>query len=170
MHICVIGTGYVGLVTGACFAEFGVQVACVDNVLNKVTMLQEGHIPIHEPGLHELVTKNLREGRLTFTTDMMKAIEQALVIFIAVGTPARANGATDLRYIDEVADSIGQCMRDYKVIATKSTVPVGTAKRIKEHALAHLDFSHPLTWKDTILFASSLLSSSFHLDLAQSVS
>jgi len=132
MHICVIGTGYVGLVTGACFAEFGVQVACVDNVVSKITMLQEGQLPMHEPGLHELVNKNLRDGRLTFTTDITKAIEQALVIFIAVGTPAGADGATDLRYIDEVADAIGRSMRDYKVVATKSTVPVGTARRIKE--------------------------------------
>lgn len=132
MHICVIGTGYVGLVTGACFAEFGVQVACVDNVASKITMLQEGQLPIHEPGLHELVNKNLREGRLTFTTDITKAIEQALVIFIAVGTPARADGATDLRYIDEVAEAIGRHMRDYKVVATKSTVPVGTASRIRQ--------------------------------------
>ena len=99
-------------------------------------MLQEGQLPIHEPGLHELVNKNLREGRLTFTTDITKAIEQALVIFIAVGTPACADGATDLRYIDEVADSIGRCMREYKVIATKSTVPVGTARRIKERVQA----------------------------------
>ena len=136
MKITVVGTGYVGLVTGACFAEFGVQVACVDNVVSKIAMLQEGQIPIHEPGLHELVNKNLREGRLTFTTDITKAIEQALVIFIAVGTPAGVDGATDLRYIDEVADSIGRCMRDYKVVATKSTVPVGTAKRIKERIQA----------------------------------
>jgi UDPglucose 6-dehydrogenase len=132
MHICVIGTGYVGLVTGACFAEFGVQVACVDNVASKIALLQDGQLPFHEPGLHELVNKNLREGRLTFTTDVTKAIEQALVIFIAVGTPARGDGATDLRYIDEVADTIGRCMRDYKVVATKSTVPVGTARRIRE--------------------------------------
>ena len=131
MHICVIGTGYVGLVTGACFAEFGVQVACVDNVVSKIAMLQEGQIPIHEPGLHELVNKNLREGRLTFTTDITKAIEQALVIFIAVGTPARDDGATDLRYIDEVADSIGRCMRDYKVVATKSTVGEGLGGRME---------------------------------------
>jgi len=136
MKITVIGTGYVGLVTGACFAEFGVQVACVDNVVSKIDMLQEGQLPIHEPGLHELVNKNLREGRLTFTTDITKAIEQALVIFIAVGTPAGADGATDLRYIDEVADAIGRCLRDYKVVATKSTVPVGTAKRIKERIQA----------------------------------
>ena len=136
MHISVIGTGYVGLVTGACFAEFGVQVACVDNVAAKIAALQEGHLPMHEPGLHELVTRNLREGRLTFTTDIAQAIEQALVIFIAVGTPSGTDGATDLRYIDEVADAIGCHMCDYKVIATKSTVPVGTAVRIMERIRA----------------------------------
>jgi len=130
MHICVIGTGYVGLVTGACFAEFGMQVTCVDNVTAKIADLQEGILSIHEPGLQELVNKGLREGRLSFTTDVAKAIEQALVIFIAVGTPAGENGATDMRYIDEVADDIGRHMNGYKVIATKSTVPVGTAKRI----------------------------------------
>ena len=132
MHIGVIGTGYVGLVTGACFAEFGVQVACVDNVEDKITQLQEGRLPMHEPGLQELVTRNLHEGRLSFTTDIAKSIEQALVIFIAVGTPSGADGATDLRYIDAVADAIGRHMREYKVVATKSTVPVGTAARIKE--------------------------------------
>jgi UDPglucose 6-dehydrogenase len=136
MHISVIGTGYVGLVTGTCFAEFGVQVACVDNIAAKIEALQDGHLPIHEPGLQELVTKNLREGRLTFTTNIAKAIEEALVIFIAVGTPSGSNGATDLRYIDEVADAIGHHMREYKVIATKSTVPVGTAQRIKERVRA----------------------------------
>ena len=131
MHICVIGTGYVGLVSGACFAEFGMQVTCVDNVDAKILDLQEGRLPIHEPGLHELVNKGLRESRLSFTTDVAKAIEEALVIFIAVGTPAGENGATDLRYIDAVADTIGRCISDYKVVATKSTVPVGTAQRIK---------------------------------------
>ena len=136
MYICVIGTGYVGLVTGACFAEFGMQVTCVDNVASKIQDLQEGRIPIHEPGLHELVARNQREGRLAFTIDIAKAIEQGLVIFIAVGTPAGTDGGTDLRYIDEVADTIGRHMRDYKVIATKSTVPVGTAVRIKERIQA----------------------------------
>ena len=131
MHICVIGTGYVGLVSGACFAEFGMQVTCVDNIAEKISNLQEGLLPIHEPGLQELVDKGLREGRLSFTTDVAKAIEQALTIFIAVGTPAGEDGATDMRYVDEVADTIGRYMRDYKVIATKSTVPVGTAKRIR---------------------------------------
>ena len=136
MHICVIGTGYVGLVSGACFAEFGMQVTCVDNVAEKIADLEEGILPIHEPGLQELVNKGIREGRLNFTTDVVKAIEQALVIFIAVGTPAGENGATDLRYVDEVADTIGRHMQDYKVIATKSTVPVGTAKRITAHIQA----------------------------------
>lgn len=136
MHICVIGTGYVGLVSGACLAEFGMRVACVDNVAAKIADLQEGRLPIHEPGLQELVNKGLREGCLSFTTDAAKAIEESLAIFIAVGTPAGENGATDLRYVDEVADTIGRCMSDYKVIATKSTVPVGTAKRIRERIQA----------------------------------
>ncbi|MCZ6873702.1 MAG: UDP-glucose/GDP-mannose dehydrogenase family protein [bacterium] len=136
MHISVIGTGYVGLVTGACFAEFGVQTVCVDNDADKIAALREDNIPIHEPGLQELVTRNQREGRLVFTTDIAKAVEQALVIFIAVGTPADEHGATDLRYVDEVADTIGHHLRDYKVIATKSTVPVGTAARIKERIRA----------------------------------
>src|SRR5256885_8409764 len=126
MHICVIGTGYVGLVTGACFAEFGVQVACVDNVASKVAMLQEGQLPIHEPGLHELVNKNLREGRLTFTTDITKAIEQALVILIAVGTPAGGKGAAHLRYIDQGAHSIRRRMPGDKGVASKNTLPRGT--------------------------------------------
>ncbi len=131
MHICVVGTGYVGLVSGACFAEFGMQVTCYDIDAEKIANLQEGNLPIHEPGLQELVDKGLREGRLNFTTDKEKAIGQALVIFIAVGTPAGENGATDMQYVDSVSDDIGLHMHDYKVIATKSTVPVGTAKRIR---------------------------------------
>ncbi len=136
MHLCVIGTGYVGLVSGACLAEFGMQVTCVDNVVEKIADLQEGKLSIHEPRLQELVNKGLRAGQLSFTTEVAKAIEQALVIFIAVGTPAETNGATNLRYVDEVADAIGRYMRDYKVVATKSTVPVGTAQRIKERIAA----------------------------------
>jgi UDPglucose 6-dehydrogenase len=136
MHVSVVGTGYVGLVTGACFAEFGMQVVCVDNDADKIAALLEGHLPIHEPGLQELVARNYREGRLDFTTDIAKAVEQALVIFIAVGTPAGADGGTDLRYVDEVADTIGRHLQDYKVIATKSTVPVGTAARIKKRIQA----------------------------------
>ncbi len=136
MHLCVIGTGYVGLVSGACLAEFGMQVTCVDNVVEKIADLQEGKLSIHEPRLQELVDKGLRAGQLSFTTEVAKAIEQALVIFIAVGTPAGTNGATNLCYVDEVADAIGRYMRDYKVVATKSTVPVGTAQRIKERIAA----------------------------------
>jgi len=132
MHICVVGTGYVGLVTGTCFAEFGVDVTCVDNDEDKIQRLNGGEIPIYEPGLDQMVEKNLREGRLHFTTDIREGIEKSLVIFIAVGTPPLEDGSADLRYVDEVAASIGRHMNGYKVIATKSTVPTGTGDRIRK--------------------------------------
>jgi len=131
MNICVIGTGYVGLVTGACFAEFGLHVTCVDNDEQKIALLQKGVSPIFEPGLEEMVKRNVREGRLVFTTEIDKAVEKSLVIFIAVGTPARKDGSVDMTYIDEVARKIGENLKGYKVIATKSTVPVGTGERIR---------------------------------------
>jgi UDPglucose 6-dehydrogenase len=121
----------VGLVTAACFAEFGIKVICIDNDATKIEMLQRGEIPIYEPGLEEKVRRNIKEERLSFTTDIAKGLRNALVIFIAVGTPSREDGSVDLSYIDEVAKSIGQNMDGYKVIATKSTVPVGTGERIK---------------------------------------
>ena len=132
MNVSIIGTGYVGLVTGACFAEFGVKVTCVDKDIRKVESLKQGLIPIYEPGLEEMVKKNLKEGRLLFTTEIAKAIEEALVIFIAVGTPARQDGQADLSYIETVAEAIAQHMNGYKVIVTKSTVPVGTGERLRE--------------------------------------
>jgi len=131
MNICVVGTGYVGLVTGACFAEFGVRVTCIDNNAQKIEMLQRGEVPIFEPGLEEKIRKNMKEGRLSFTTDIEEAVKKALVIFIAVGTPPRRDGSTDLSYIDAVAKSIAENMNGYKVIVTKSTVPVGTGEHIK---------------------------------------
>jgi len=131
MNISVIGTGYVGLVTGACFAEFGLNVVCVDVDEEKIARLNQGRIPIYEPGLDSLVEKNLTQGRLSFTTDKKKAIERSLVIFIAVGTPSCDDGSANLAYIDEVARSIAESMDGYKVIVTKSTVPVGTGRRIK---------------------------------------
>jgi UDPglucose 6-dehydrogenase len=131
MHISVVGTGYVGLVTGTCFSEFGVDVTCIDNDREKISALSKGEIPIFEPGLENLVGKNVREGRLHFTTDIREGVEKSLVIFIAVGTPSLDDGGADLRYVDEVAEHIGRYLNGYKVVATKSTVPIGTGERIQ---------------------------------------
>lgn len=139
MNITVIGTGYVGLVTGACFSEFGVQVTCVDKLQEKIEALQRGEIPIYEPGLDEIVARNVRGGRLSFTTDTAQAIDQALVIFLAVGTPAAEDGSTDLRFIEGVAREIGQSIDSYKVVVTKSTVPVGTSDKIRGWIQEELD-------------------------------
>jgi UDPglucose 6-dehydrogenase len=130
MHICVVGVGYVGLVTGACFAEFGVTVTCVDKDEARIELLKNGQVPFYEPGLEELVRKNVGEDRLSFTTDPGSAIRQALVVFIAVGTPSAPDGSADLKYIREVAVTIGRNLDGYKVIVTKSTVPVGTNQMI----------------------------------------
>jgi UDPglucose 6-dehydrogenase len=132
VNICVIGTGYVGLVTGACFAEFGVQVVCADKDGEKIAALQRGEVPIYEPGLEGLVARNLREGRLAFTTDTAKSVREALVLFIAVPTPARPDRGTDLGFVEAVAREIGCSIDGYKVIVTKSTVPVGTSFRVSD--------------------------------------
>ncbi len=132
MHIGIIGTGYVGLVTGACFAEFGVFVTCVDKDEKKIRALKKGIIPFYEPGLDDLVKRNIRQGRLKFTTKIGDAVDQSLVVFIAVGTPPRGDGSAELKYIDAVANEIAAHMNGYKVIVTKSTVPVGTGKRIRQ--------------------------------------
>ena len=131
MQIAVIGTGYVGLVTGACFAEFGVDVVCVDIDANKIERLIQGRMPIYEPGLEQLVAKNAQAGRLKFTTDLKTAVEQSLVILLAVGTPPGDDGSADLSYVEAAARSIAEHMTDYKVIVTKSTVPVGTGERLR---------------------------------------
>ena len=131
MNIGVIGTGYVGLVTGTCFAEFGVQVICADIDAEKIAQLERGEIPIYEPGLEELVERNVKQGRLAFTTKTSDAVESSLVLFIAVATPSLPDGGTDLRAVEAVAREIGRTMVDYKVIVNKSTVPVGTAVRVR---------------------------------------
>src|SRR5574341_624873 len=120
MHISVIGTGYVGLVTGACFAEFGVNVTCMDNDVRRIEKLEKGEVPFYEPGITELVAKGMKDNRLAFTTDIAKAVDGALVIFIAVGTPSRSDGSADLSYVEEVGRGIAKHMTSYKVIATKS--------------------------------------------------
>jgi UDPglucose 6-dehydrogenase len=132
MNISVIGTGYVGLVTGACFSEFGVNVLCADTAEDKIEALRRGEIPIYEPGLEDIVERNAKAGRLAFTTDVNESIRSGLVIFIAVGTPAAEDGSTDLAYVESVAREIGRHIDDYKVIVTKSTVPVGTARKVRD--------------------------------------
>jgi len=132
MHISVIGTGYVGLVTGACFAEFGVNVTCMDTDAGRIARLEKGEVPFFEPGITELVAKGIKENRLTFSTDIAKAVDKALVIFIAVGTPPRADGSADLSFVEEVGRGIARHMNGYKVIVTKSTVPVGTGEKLRE--------------------------------------
>ena len=131
MNICVIGTGYVGLVTGAGLAEFGMTLTCVDNDQQKIDVLKQGKCPIYEPGLEDLIQKNVREGRLRFTTNIHDGVTSSLVIFIAVGTPSRGDGSADLSAVEEVAKEIADHMDGYKVVVVKSTVPVGTCRKIK---------------------------------------
>lgn len=138
MHIAVIGTGYVGLVTGACFAEFGVDVTCVDVDATKIEKLNNGIIPIYEPGLDQVVDKNAKDGRLHFTTDIKSAVEGAQVIFLAVGTPPKPDGSPDMSFYQQAAKDVAEAMNGYKVLVTKSTVPIGTGKWLREFVTANL--------------------------------
>ncbi len=132
MNICVVGTGYVGLVTGAVFADLGNDVVCVDNDRTKIEALKAGRMPIYEPGLEEMVARNVGDRRLSFTTDLGAGIRHGDVIFIAVGTPPKDSGETDLSHVEAVAAEIGRCMDRYKVVVNKSTVPVGTGELVRE--------------------------------------
>ncbi|MBE7516710.1 MAG: UDP-glucose/GDP-mannose dehydrogenase family protein [Chloracidobacterium sp.] len=138
MRIAVIGTGYVGLVSGACFAEFGVDVTCVDVVADKIEKLKQGIIPIYEPGLDQLVEKNVADGRLHFTTDIKAAVESARVVFLAVGTPPLPDGSPDMSFYQQAAKDVAEAMNGYKVLVTKSTVPVGTGKWLRDFVKEHL--------------------------------
>jgi UDPglucose 6-dehydrogenase len=137
VKLCVVGTGYVGLVTGTCFAESGNDVVCVDNDAAKIAALRRGEIPIYEPGLEELVKRNVAQKRLTFQTDLADAVRQSTICFIAVGTPEGANGEADLSAVMAVAAGIGDAMDGYRVIVDKSTVPVGTAERVADVIRSH---------------------------------
>ena len=143
MKIAVIGTGYVGLVAGACLAENGNDVVCVDKDAAKVRALQRGRIPIYEPGLEEMVRRNRSEKRLTFTTDLPKGVRNSQIVFIAVGTPTGEDGSADLRHVLEVARQIGKAMNGYKVVVDKSTVPVGTSEKVRE--VIQKETSHPFS-------------------------
>ena len=139
MNIAIIGTGYVGLVTGVCFAEFGLHVTAVDKDVERIDRLTKGDLPVHEPRLAEMLRKNLDEDRIHFTTDVARAVQQSLVIFIAVGTPARDDGSADLQYVEKVARTIAHNLDGYKVVVIKSTVPVGSGRWVEriireEHA------------------------------------
>jgi UDPglucose 6-dehydrogenase len=145
MNITVVGSGYVGLVTGACFSEFGNHVTCVDNDAAKVERLKRGEMPIYEPGLPELVERNVKAGRLAFTTDLAGAVDRSLVVFIAVGTPQGNDGRADLSFVREVAQSVAQHLDAYKVVVTKSTVPAGTGQMIRKIIEEHRKANHPFS-------------------------
>ncbi len=140
MKICVIGTGYVGLVAGACLADMGNDVICVDNNKDKIEKLQNAIVPIYEPGLEELIKVNTSENRLHFTTDITSAVQKSEVCFIAVGTPQGEDGSADLQYVFQVAESIAKSMNGYKVIVDKSTVPVGTAEKVSKIIKDNTDY------------------------------
>ena len=139
MNIAIVGTGYVGLVSGACFADTGASVTCVDVDTEKIERIQRGDIPIYEPGLDELVLKNIRAGRLRFTTSLESVLNDQQIVFSAVGTPPDEDGSADLKYVLQVARTIGQHLNKYLVVVTKSTVPVGTAKLVRQTIQAELD-------------------------------
>ena len=132
MKICVVGSGYVGLVTAGCLAEAGNDVVCVDNDSEKIASLKKGTVPLYETGLTEIIKRNEQLGRLSFTTDLKIGVDNSTVIFLAVGTPSAADGSADISSVLTVAADIGECLKDYRVIATKSTVPVGTHQKVTE--------------------------------------
>ena len=145
MNITVVGTGYVGLVTGACFAEFGNHVTCVDNDEDKIERLSRGEMTIYEPGLEAIVERNTKAGRLVFSTELESSIRHSLVVLIAVGTPQGNDGRADLSFVKDVARSVAENLNSYKVVVTKSTVPAGTGRMIREIIEQHRGEEHPFS-------------------------
>ena len=139
MKITIVGTGYVGLVTGTCFAEVGIDVTCVDIDINKIENLKKGISPIYEPGLDEMIERNVKKGRLQFSTDLSQCLSDTEVVFSAVGTPPDEDGSADLQYVLDVARTVGKNIKNHVLIVTKSTVPVGTAKRVRDAIQGELD-------------------------------
>ena len=139
MKIAIVGTGYVGLVSGTCFAEMGTEVFCVDVNAEKIANLNQGILPIYEPGLEEMVLRNKAAGRLHFLTDLSACLNEVEMVFSAVGTPPDEDGSADLRYVLEVARTVGRFMEKHLLIVTKSTVPVGTARKVRETIQEELD-------------------------------
>ena len=142
MNIAIVGTGYVGLVSGTCFAEMGNHVTCIDIDKNKISRLTAGEIPIYEPGLDQTVERNRHENPLDFATDLSTVIDRVEIIFIAVGTPPDEDGSADLHYVLDVARTVGKSMNRYVLVVTKSTVPVGTAQKVRTAVQAELDRRH----------------------------
>ncbi|HEX2309942.1 MAG TPA: 2-dehydropantoate 2-reductase N-terminal domain-containing protein, partial [Vicinamibacterales bacterium] len=143
MKIAIVGTGYVGLVAGACFAENGNDVICVDKDEAKIRLLRRGRMPIYEPGLEEMVGRNTSEKRLVFTTQLSKAVRQSSIVFIAVGTPQGEDGSADLQHVLGVARDVARAMNGYTIIVDKSTVPVGTAARVRD--IIRRETTHPFS-------------------------
>ena len=139
MKIAIVGTGYVGLVSGACFAEIGTDVTCVDVDKKKIDDLHNGIIPIYEPGLEDIVLRNVKAGRLHFTTELTEILDDVQIVFSAVGTPPNEDGSADLKYVLQVAKTIGENMNNYVLLVTKSTVPVGTAQQVRTVIQTELD-------------------------------
>ena len=166
MNVCVIGTGYVGLVTGVVFADLGNDVVCVDRQEDKIAKLNSGVMPIYEPGLEELAVRNCAEGRLTFTSDLDSAVRTSEIVFLAVGTPPLSDGSTDLRQIDEAARAVAVALDGYKVIVNKSTVPIGTGERVRGIVEAHApnDATFDVASNPEFLREGSAVADSFNPD------
>ncbi|WP_145135905.1 UDP-glucose/GDP-mannose dehydrogenase family protein [Paenibacillus sp. Y412MC10] len=164
MKLAVIGTGYVGLVSGVCFSELGNDVICVDKISSKISLLNGGEVPIYEPGLKQLIAQNKEEGRLSFTTDLTEAVRNSDIVVIAVGTPSMSNGQANLSYIMEAAKEIGQALNGFKIIVTKSTVPVGTNEKIRDIIAEHSMYPFEIASVPEFLREGTAIEDTLHPD------